>query len=796
LSRLLEIHVPDAEAILEEVELPLLVGSGPDAHIRLPGDLGILAMVDESRGHLFLQPVGSAPALDHNDQPLRRSVWLKSGDVSRVGGQEIHWRVSGRRLQVRLSRVEPPEPGPPSATLSPSPEVLPPGALPPPPSQGTPPTPRRLRLALAGLFALLLLGALFVLLAVPLEVTVEPVPETLEISGFPPLVPFGSGYLGIPGRYRLRAEKTGFRPLEADIELTAERGSYRFTLEKLPGLVEFAGLPSGTRILVDGVEAGRTPPEWLEIAPGRHRLRFEHPRYRPLEQGLQVTGGGARQRLQVALQPAWARVRIVSAPSGALLSIDGEPQGRTPLQLELLEGRRKLRFELEKFTPLETELDIVAGRELRPPVFRLQPAPARFALSSVPAGAVVALDGRFAGRTPLQLELSAGQKHVLQLTATGYRSRTLSVRLAAAQQDSREVRLEPEYGVVFISATPADAELAIDGRTQPRAVGRFRLTTRPHKLELRAPGYRNLVRTVIPRAGYSQRFELTLAREGERAAAASSRLPERIETALGQPLVLIRPTPFRMGASRREAGRRANEREHQVVLERPFYMAVHEVTNREYRQFRAAHNSGSFAGRSLDIADHPVVGVGWEDAARFLNWLSARDGLPPYYREEQGKMTIADPRGIGYRLPTEAEWAYAARRAGRAQPARYPWAGRYPPPVRAGNFADRSAEALLPVVLTRYDDGFPLTAPVGRFPANPVGIFDLGGNVAEWCQDYYSARPEAARPDPLGPPRGSHRVVRGSSWRDAGITELRFSYRRYSREPADDIGFRFVRYAR
>ena len=103
------------------------------------------------------------------------------------------------------------------------------------------------------------------------------------------------------------------------------------------------------------------------------------------------------------------------------------------------------------------------------------------------------------------------------------------------------------------------------------------------------------------------------------------------------------------------------------------------------------------------------------------------------------------------------------------------------------------------MVINGYHDGFPATAPAGSFPASPAGIYDLGGNVAEWCHDYYAANAAGASQkivDPMGPATGSHRVIRGSGWRDASITELRFSYRRYSREPASDVGFRIARYAR
>ena len=136
--------------------------------------------------------------------------------------------------------------------------------------------------------------------------------------------------------------------------------------------------------------------------------------------------------------------------------------------------------------------------------------------------------------------------------------------------------------------------------------------------------------------------------------------------------------------------------------------------------------------------------------------------------------------------------------ADRSERARYPWPGRYPPKSKVGNFADESARYLLPMVIDKYNDSFPATAPTGSFAANKAGLYDLGGNVAEWCHDFYSpgGTPKGGEVDPLGAESGNHHLVRGSSWRDASMTELRFSYRRYSRTATNDIGFRVARYAR
>ena len=130
--------------------------------------------------------------------------------------------------------------------------------------------------------------------------------------------------------------------------------------------------------------------------------------------------------------------------------------------------------------------------------------------------------------------------------------------------------------------------------------------------------------------------------------------------------------------------------------------------------------------------------------------------------------------------------------------ARYPWDGDFPPSRVVGNFADARISDTLAETVPGYDDNYRVSAPVGSFAAGPAGFYDLGGNVAEWMTDYYTVYPgEAERlaKDPLGPVSGEHHVVRGSSWRHGNITELRWSYRDYSREARSDLGFRLARYA-
>jgi hypothetical protein len=303
---------------------------------------------------------------------------------------------------------------------------------------------------------------------------------------------------------------------------------------------------------------------------------------------------------------------------------------------------RNISLSLQGYKPVVLQREIIAGSTLQLKNIELPPADGRLELQSTPSAATISVDGDFVGTTPATLALSSGSLHRIQLSKPGYRKAEREVTLGPDEEQALSLTLSPEYGTLFITSSPADANLVLDGKAVGKASRRLRLTTRSHSLEFSKPGYVTQRMTVTPRVGVSRNLDVRLKTVAQ---SKTDAMPATLTTAGGQLLRLVKPVDagFLMGASRREAGRRANESRRLVQLVRPFYLGEREVTNGEYRRFRPSHSSGSKEGAPLDGDSQPVVQVGWDDAARYCNWLSKQDGLPAAYREEGGHMRTVRP---------------------------------------------------------------------------------------------------------------------------------------------------------
>ncbi len=256
----------------------------------------------------------------------------------------------------------------------------------------------------------------------------------------------------------------------------------------------------------------------------------------------------------------------------------------------------------------------------------------------------------------------------------------------------------------------------------------------------------------------------------------------------GSRFVLIEGGEFRMGNVLGDAPHAMPETPVHEVQVDAFYLSKYEVTVAEFRRFVHATGYRTSAETDGEVKateemlrnghmpfpnwkehwftqgdDHPVIWIAWEDAVAYCNWLSKEAGLPPAYDaktraliDERGDPTPDVRKVIGFRLPTEAEWEFAARERGRR--VRF---GNGRDMARAGEINFNASVAHYPYVEKGIDRG--VTTPVGSFPPNGLGIFDMAGNAWEWCTDAGALYPASRQVDPCNQ-AGANHIIRGGTY--------------------------------
>jgi formylglycine-generating enzyme required for sulfatase activity len=647
-----------------------------------------------------------------------------------------------------------------------------------------------------GLLLFACLGlAWFVFTAKSLSIDTEPEDAGISITtGL--YLKFADSYLIRPGTYQLLIQAPGYYPLETHQKVTeAQNQHYTFSLRRLPGHLKVITRPqTDAEIWLDNELKGKAQHIITNLPHAIYTIRVIAERYLPFEDTIQIAGMDREQTLEVRLTPGWAEVSITSTPPEADIYIDDEVVGQTPLNVEIMQGAHNLRVKKSRYKTWQDDIKVTANEPMTINDIILEPADAVVKLETNPSRASVIIDGQYSGLTPLETALTPGKKVDIRFFKEGYQRTSRRITVSSGEEQHLVVDLTPELTDISINSIPSDAELYIDGRPQGRVGQTLKLPTRPHNIEIRREGYVSYTATITPRTGIDQNIQVTLKTLQQ---VKQEAIKPLIKSAAGQTLKLFYPGRFTMGASRREPGRRANETLRNIDLTRPFYLAIKETSNAEFRMFMKSHSSGDVKGENLDADLQPVVRISWQQAALYCNWLSKRESLQPFYLEQNGTVKGYDKNATGYRLPTEAEWAWAARAEGSGQMLKFPWGDGFPPTVKSGNYADVSAAHLLGRILPNYLDGYAATAPVGSYPPGSKGLYDMGGNVSEWINDYYDIAVGVSHrieQDPMGPDTGEHHVIRGSSWAHGSITELRFSYRNYGSDGSDDLGFRIARF--
>lgn len=596
----------------------------------------------------------------------------------------------------------------------------------------------------------------------------------------------GGVVYALAGEPVIRVSAPGFASATRKIAADEKGGTVRVTLAELPGRLRVSTNPPGpkTRWHIDGrpVAIAETLDHVLE--PGRYELTIDNPFFRPAERLVEVQRG-EEIRLSVDLDPVAGRLAVASVPEGANVAIDGTHAGQTPLDLALAGGTYALRIGADGFLDIEDSIEITNTDPELSRTYRLAPVPAtlRFELSP-PGGALLVNGTKIDPSLPHMVPANVDARIAYFLD--GYFAKTLNVTPAPREEHMVSISLEPEIGTVEILSQP-QARIFADNKAVGETPLTIRLPAKQHRISLRREGYRSVDVTVTPSSKHKTSITRTLLTER---AARLAEAPDSYTNKAGIELSLFKPAAFTMGAPRSEKGQRANEFLRQVRLTKPFYAAKHEVTNAQFAQFRSGHAA---AGGPRD----PVASVSWADAAAFCNWLSRNEKLTPFYDLQGGQLRGFNAEADGYRLLSEAEWEWLARRANKQAQTVFSWGDETIVPPKAGNIADESARGVTRFFVPNYTDGFAQVAPVGSFLPEASNLFDITGNVSEWVHDYYSLeppRPDSVESDPLGPSFGDAHVVKGSSWRSGTRTTLRAAYREGLLGVRDDVGFRVGRY--
>ena len=622
-------------------------------------------------------------------------------------------------------------------------------------------------------------------------------------GGLFPSFKIGGRYLLRSGEYEISIQNEGYVSMNNETLIIDENDSQdrMFDLSRLPGKIVFTTNPGvDFDLYVDDSEVSKATPESF-VSAGNRKIELRFDRYFPIEKEIFVNGKGEIQEYSFDLDPSWADVSISTEPVDVGIFNGNERLGNTPSTIQLIQGKNILSLRKSGYKDYEIQLDIVAQDSVSLESLILSRLDVPLEIMSEPEGASININDEYRGLTPMEIMLEPLVEHKILISKPGYKDINNQLRLDTIESLSSKGKNSEVLDYFLEEILGQVSFVGTDGAKVYRSddlIGvipfDIEMISEEQILKVKKDGLVTQEIKMTPNPNYPQKIEVKLLNEEQTVLAA---IPKTLKTSQSQEMKLILPGSFVMGTPRRSQGRLSNENERLVEITKPFYIGTKEVTNNEFRAFKPKHTSGAEMFRELSNGMHPTVMVTWSDAAAYCNWLSEKESLVPAYENIDGQYKLKQPITNGYRLPTEAEWEWVSRYNGGAGEQRYPWGDSMPPIEESGNYADESTESLLTNVLKDYWDGYPVTAPSGRFYPNKIGIYDLGGNVAEWVSDYYAVPTRQLRlveKDPSGPVDGTARVIKGSSWRDSSLTKLRFAYRDYGTQGRLDVGFRIARY--
>ena len=488
-----------------------------------------------------------------------------------------------------------------------------------------------------------------------------------------------------------------------------------------PQYAVFQVTPATAVIMLDGSilqSENGTATKFLK--PGRYQYTISAPDYHT-ERG-EFTMSGSKVVKSITLRPNFGHLQITgNDASGATLIIDGKVIGTLPLATlpTLSNGIHNIQIIKAKYKPYATTVTIGDNSTaMVTPI--LQPNFARLTFT-VEGDAEIWINDHREGRGSCQCDLELGTYRI-ETRKEGCRawSRSLDVTSTVASKIALTAP-QPIVGSLNITSSPMMASVNIDGQKvgeTPLLLDNIAIGT--HKVEIVLNGYATWSRDITITEGQTATLDATLSK----AAAVTTSTTASSGTGISDfcDMVFVEGGTFTMGATS-EQGSEADDEEkptHSVTLS-DFYIGKYEVTQAQWKSIMGS-NPSKWKGDNL-----PVESVSWNDLQEFIQKLNQKTGKK-------------------YRLPTEAEWEYAARGGAKSQGYKY------------------SGSNDIGAVAWYTNNSGDKTHSVGQKQSNELGIYDMSGNVYESCQDRYDDYSSASQTNPTGPSSGSYRVLRGGSW--------------------------------
>lgn len=481
--------------------------------------------------------------------------------------------------------------------------------------------------------------------------------------------------------------------------------------------------------------------------------------------------------IPVILKKIDKSLQISSNPNNAKVLLNNIELGVTPITINLDKSNNEIILKKQgyKDKKIKYSVDNNSRSEIK---YSLDEDENLISLSTVPSSASVFLDDEYVGITPIKF--TNPNKGVIKIKKYGYLDNIINF---SSQSNAINSILKKDMAEVQFD-TNVTSKIYLNGRYIGSTPLKTDIQKIKHSIRYEALGYRSIKETFEPLNDNLQIYKTLLT--NKQASLIDSK--ENSTNSIGSKLVLMNPGSITMGSPKRESRRDINEIERRVNISKHFFISKNLITHSEFKNYK----------KSTKASNLPINNISWIDAAKFCNWLSKKEGLEQFYIIKNDILIYYNTKSNGYRLPTEAEWEYAAKSNNPMQgDLIYSWGSDRQITKLVGNIADQSTEGILTNFVADYDDGFVERSPVGSFRSNQNGLNDITGNLSEWVNDFYETKiidPSKIFTDYIGPTVGTTHVIKGSNHYSSTSLQLGLSYRTYGNGPNELVGFRVARW--